>query len=98
MRQQPRPAATTFDQPTRSAGMRRFRVVETARRVLGLRRGNLDPVHIILAAQMRLRRWRRLRAVAARNAGNGDAPAGEVRRIVRARDDLLSIARRKSGR
>lgn len=54
-------------------------------RVLGLKNGEWDPVSIIRAAQIRLRRWRRLHA---------SVPAASWRRrvqvIVAARDDLLA--------
>lgn len=54
-------------------------------RVLGLRNGERDPVSIIRAAQIRLRRWRQLHA---------SVPAASWRRrvqlIVAARDDLLA--------
>jgi hypothetical protein len=54
-------------------------------RVLGLRHGEGDPVSIIRAAQIRLRRWRRMHA---------SVPAASWRRrvqlIVAARDDLLA--------
>ncbi len=54
-------------------------------RVLGLKNGERDPVSIIRAAQIRLRRWRRLHT---------SVPAASWRRrvqlIVAARDDLLA--------
>jgi hypothetical protein len=55
--------------------------------VLGLEPGEADPVRIILAAQLRLRRCRR--GNAATNAG---PPGDEVRRIIAARDSLLRQA------
>lgn len=53
-------------------------------RVLGLPGGESDPVRIILAAQIRLRRWRRLG-----ESGQSGGTFGHVRRIIRARDALL---------
>lgn len=54
-------------------------------RVLGLRHGQEDAVSVIRAAQIRLRRWRRLHA---------SVPAASWRRrvqlIVAARDELLA--------
>jgi len=52
------------------------------RRVLGLRAGETDPVRIILAAQILLRRWRRAVVPVA-------IARVEVGRIVAARDALL---------
>lgn len=78
---------------------RRSRIPRTAHRILGLRRGELDPVQIILAAQIRLRRWRRLVPGDPRHAEGtacGVPPAGQVQRIIRARDNLLSIANRQA--
>lgn len=57
---------------------------DVARRVLGLPVGEADPVLIILAAHIRLRRWRRV--------GECDpsiGTVGHIRRITRARDALL---------
>jgi len=52
--------------------------------VLGLEPGEADPVRIILAAQLRLRRYRR----GGRLAANRDQ-AAEMHRIAEARDQLL---------
>jgi hypothetical protein len=55
--------------------------------VLGLEPDEADPVRIILAAQLRLRRLRR------GDSATSDCPAGpEVRRIIAARDALLRQA------
>jgi len=54
--------------------------------VLGLAPHDNDPVRIILAAQLQLRRCRRGQAV------GRPCTAAEVRRIIRARDALLSRA------
>ncbi len=56
--------------------------------ILGLEPGDLDPVTIIVAAQLRLRGHRRQRLT----AKNASQPSDEVRRIVSARDSLLSRA------
>ena len=57
-------------------------------RVLGLPTGESDPVRIITAAHVRLRRWRRLmdRATDGREAVG---TVGRVQRIILARDTLL---------
>ena len=55
--------------------------------VLGLEPEEADPVRIILAAQLRLRRYRRDRRLALT-----PHEAAETRRIVEARDHLLSRA------
>ncbi len=62
-----------------------------AHRVLGLPTGESDPVRIITAAQVRLRRWRRLmdRATDGRGAVG---TVGRVQRIIQARDTLLRQA------
>lgn len=74
---------------------RRSRIPRSPHRILGLRHGELDPVQIILAAQVRLRRWRRLvpgdAGLRVGSAG-GVPPTGQVQRIIRARDNLLSVA------
>ena len=54
--------------------------------VLGLEPHDNDPVRIILAAQLQLRRYRRGQAV------GRPCTATEVRRIIAARDALLSRA------
>jgi hypothetical protein len=57
-------------------------------RVLGLARGESDPVRIITAAHIRLRRWRRLMDRVS-HPRVIDGTVGRVRRIIRARDALL---------
>lgn len=106
MPQHSRLASTDFAQPTPSgrlgltAASRIPRMSRTARRILGLQRGEIDPVQIILAAQVRLRRWRRLGPAEALHASRETlpdrVPAGEVRRIIRARDELLAVANRQA--
>jgi hypothetical protein len=106
MLQHSRLASTDFAHPTPSgrlglaATFRIPRISRTARRILGLRRGEIDPVQIILAAQVRLRRWRRFGPAEPLNASRATlpagVPAGEVRRIIRARDQLLAVANRQA--
>lgn len=55
--------------------------------ILGLEPDETDPVRIILAAQLRLRRCRRDQP-----CGDCPLPPAEVRRIVAARDALLKRA------
>lgn len=55
--------------------------------VLGLEPGETTPVRIILAAQLRLRRFRQSQSL-----GTGLPAGSEVRRIVAARDALLERA------
>lgn len=63
------------------------------RRVLGLPAGNLDPVRIILAAHLRLRRWRRTNG--AEMLVNSSGAQSEIRRLIAAREALLrSVAHR----
>lgn len=57
-------------------------------RVLGLARGESDPVRIITAAHVRLRRWRRLMDRVSHPRASGGT-VGRVERIIRARDALL---------
>lgn len=93
-----RSAPTVFAQPKPSADLPPTAIAQASRlphRVLGLRTGDLDPVRIILAAHVRLRRWRRLGPIETLRADAGCAASGEVRRIIQARDDLLSIAQRQ---
>lgn len=59
-----------------------------AHRVLGLSPEERDPVTIILAAQIRLRRWRRCKEP----AGEAALETERVRVIVRARDAMLQAA------
>ena len=59
-------------------------------RVLGLRSHENDPVLIITAAQVRLRRWRRLPEHAPESLHSG--PVDHIRRITVARDALLKQA------
>ena len=64
--------------------------------ILGLDPGEADPVRIILAAQLRLRRCRRGQVAGSR------CTAAEVRQIIAARDTLLrqavgSLTRLKTG-
>lgn len=54
--------------------------------ILGLEPDEVDPVRIILAAQLRLRHCRHGQAAGSRSTGT------EVRRIVAARDSLLRWA------
>lgn len=54
--------------------------------ILGLEPGEVDPVRIILAAQLRLRRCRRGQVAGSR------CTAAEVRQIIAARDALLRHA------
>lgn len=70
------------------AGLTRpsWRPLQTA--VLGLEPEETDPVAIILAAQLRLRRHRR-QSPARRPVRNGSDSTAEMRRIVFARDSLL---------
>jgi hypothetical protein len=51
-------------------------------RVLGLRATEADPLRIIIAAQIRLRRWRRM-------GSSQQAARSEVQKIVAAREELL---------
>jgi hypothetical protein len=51
-------------------------------RVLGLRADEADPLRIIVAAQIRLRRWRRV-------GSSREAARSEVQKIVAAREALL---------
>ena len=60
--------------------------ISTASAILGLDPGEADPVRIILAAQLRLRRCRRGQVAGSRGT------AAEVRRIIAARDMLLRQA------
>ncbi len=55
--------------------------------ILGLEPGETDPVRIILAAQLRLRRCRR-----DQRGGGWRPPPAEIRQIVAARDSLLRQA------
>jgi len=57
-------------------------------RVLGLPSGESDPVRIITAAQVRLRRWRR-HSVRSTGGMEGYGTIGRVQRIIQARDALL---------
>ena len=59
--------------------------------LLGLPAADRDPVTIITAAQLRLRRWRRVLNSAGRRRGRGGAGAvnNRIREISRARDALL---------
>lgn len=66
-------------------GMDRLTLRNVENDVLGLEPEETDPVTIILAAQLRLRRHRRHTAA----AEDGPATSEEVRRIVSARDTLL---------
>jgi hypothetical protein len=58
--------------------------------VLGLRSHENDPVLIITAAQVRLRRWRRLPEHDPESLHSG--PVDHIRRITVARDALLKQA------
>lgn len=58
-------------------------------RLLGLSTAGVDPVTIITAAQVRLRRWRRTDAVRARRPRLADE---RIRQISEARDVLLREA------
>lgn len=68
-------------------GRARHHRVGVPHRVLGLRADERDPVVIILAAQLRLRRWRRPQPVAPEHPNT--AP---IRAIVSARDAMLREA------
>ena len=61
-----------------------FLSADAAWRILGLPVGEADPVRIILAAHIRLRRWRR-----AGESEPSSGTVGHIRRINRARDALL---------
>lgn len=89
---------------TRSFGIRRDRPVRRGttlaaggsdepllRELLGLPVADHDPVAIITAAQVRLRRWRRLLNGDAADTGHNRAAAAaaRIRRITQARDVLL---------
>lgn len=58
------------------------------RRLLGLPAGNHDPVRIILAAQLRLRRWRRAHVPGGQRVESSLAQS-EIRRLIAAREALL---------
>ncbi len=76
-----------FESGRRSPG-----TVAVARRVLGLEAGEADPVRIILAAQIQLRRWRRM--------DPAERPRfwpDRVRAIVAARDRLLDPTTNRRG-
>ncbi len=60
-------------------------------RVLRISRGETDPVQIILAAQIQLRRWRR--------GEPGETPLmirRRIRQIIAARDSLMAITRMRN--
>jgi hypothetical protein len=71
----------TIDARTRVTARRRV-VRRSVWRRLGLRHGETDPVIIVQAAQLRLRRWRRA-------AHDIAGFTQRVRRIIEARDVLL---------
>lgn len=62
-------------------------------RVLGLSAGERDPVTIILAAQIRLRRWRRFPGP----VGDSVPETARIQAIVRARDAMLREAMSRLG-
>jgi hypothetical protein len=66
----------SFGRPLRGAA------IGPPHRVLGLRPDEADPLRIIVAAQIRLRRWRRVGTAR-------EAARSEVQRIVAAREALL---------